>query len=161
MICAIAVVTKNLAIGKDGDQLYYIPGDLKRFKELTTGHTIVMGRKTFEALPNGALPNRKNIVLSRTKGLELPGCEVYNNLNDIISRVDEEIFIIGGEQIYETFLPYINTVYLTEIDVEREDATKFFPLLKNEEWEEETVSSWLKDEKNELNYRYIKLNRRI
>ena len=96
-ISIIVAVAQNLAIGFENKLLYWLPNDLKRFKALTTGHTIIMGRKTFESLPKGALPNRRNIVLSR-QDIEFAGAERYSSLEQALSqcRNEEEVFIIGG-----------------------------------------------------------------
>ncbi|MBO5586489.1 MAG: dihydrofolate reductase, partial [Prevotella sp.] len=96
MINIIAAVAQNNAIGYQNKLLYWLPNDLKRFKQLTTGHTIIMGRKTFDSLPKGALPNRRNVVISRTVQ-SLPGCDVYPSLDEALSHceADEDIYIIG------------------------------------------------------------------
>ena len=101
-ITIIAAVAQNRAIGKDNKLIYWLPNDLKRFKALTTGHTIIMGRKTFESLPKGALPNRRNIVLSRSKR-DFAGCDCYTSLDEALANcsADEDIYIIGGASIYE------------------------------------------------------------
>ena len=96
-ISLIAAVARNRAIGKDNKLIYWLPDDMKRFKALTTGHTIIMGRRTFESLPKGALPNRRNIVLSRTVGC-FPGCDTFSSLEDALAHCaeDEDIYVIGG-----------------------------------------------------------------
>lgn len=124
----IAAVAKNRAIGLDGKLLYWIPADLKRFKALTTGHTIIMGRNTFESLPKGALPNRRNVVLSRTVA-EHPGCDTYATLKEALDSCapTEEVYIIGGASVYEQALPIADRLCLTEIDDTPENADAFFP----------------------------------
>ena len=106
MISIIAAVAKNRAIGFKNKLIYWLPNDLKRFKALTTGHTIVMGRNTYLSLPKGALPNRRNVVLSTTVS-EIPGCDVYSTLEAALKscRDDEDIYIIGGARVYEQALP--------------------------------------------------------
>ena len=106
MICIIAAVAQNGAIGFQNNLLYRLPNDLRRFKSLTIGHTVIMGRRTFDSLPKGALPNRRNIVLSRTVK-ELPGAEVYPSLESALKAcsADEEIFIIGGSSVYAEAFP--------------------------------------------------------
>ena len=113
----IAAVAANRAIGYENQLLYWLPNDLKRFKALTTGHTIVMGRRTFESLPKGALPNRRNIVLSRS-GQSFPGCETYASLAEALAHCTpaEEVYIIGGATVYEQALPLADRLCLTEID---------------------------------------------
>ena len=113
----IAAVARNRAIGKDNKLLYWLPNDLKRFKQLTTGHTIIMGRRTFESLPKGALPNRRNVVVSHTL-TELPGCDVYPSLDAALSNcsANEDVYVIGGASVYEQALPLADRLCLTEID---------------------------------------------
>ena len=102
MTTIIVALTSDLAIGKDGDLLYHIPADMRRFRQLTTGHTVIMGRKTFESLPSGPLPNRRNIIVSRRNDLEIQGAEVAASLGEAIDLAENDhIYIIGGAQIYE------------------------------------------------------------
>ena len=117
-ISIIVALTRNNAIGLRGGLLYHLPDDLRRFKALTTGHTIIMGRKTFESFPKGALPNRRNIVLSHTEGLTFPGAEVFPTLTDALTacQAEDEVFIIGGASIYRQCLPLADKLYLTHID---------------------------------------------
>ena len=124
----IAAVAANSAIGYENQLLYWLPNDLKRFKALTTGHTIVMGRRTFESLPKGALPNRRNIVLSRS-GQSFPGCETYASLAEALAHCTpaEEVYIIGGATVYEQALPLADRLCLTEIDDTPAQADAFFP----------------------------------
>ncbi len=161
-VSIIVAVDKNNGIGRNGDQLAYISGDLKRFKALTTGHTIVMGRKTFEALPKGALPNRRNIVLTRRKDYQAEGCDVYNSVENVLRNTsgEEELFVIGGGEIYKAFLPHTNKIYLTIINHEFDGVDTFFPELKDEEWEEKENEGPFVDEKSGLNYRYITLKKK-
>ena len=132
----IAAVAKNRAIGFENKLIYWLPNDLKRFKALTTGHTIVMGRKTFESLPKGALPNRRNCVLT-TSTKELPGCECFACWDDFIKSCnpDEDIYIIGGASLYTNLLNKADRLCLTEIDDTPAQADTFFPEYK-EEWQE-------------------------
>ncbi|MBQ3805949.1 MAG: dihydrofolate reductase [Prevotella sp.] len=136
----IAAVARNRAIGKDNKLLYWLPNDLKRFKQLTTGHTIIMGRRTFESLPKGALPNRRNVVVSHTL-TELPGCDVYPSLDAALSNcsANEDVYVIGGASVYEQALPLADRLCLTEIDDTPAAADAFFPSYDgwHEEWREE------------------------
>jgi len=161
-ISIIVAVDKNNGIGRNGDQLAYISGDLKRFKALTTGHTIVMGRKTFEALPKGALPNRRNVVITRRHDYHPAGCDVYNSIKDVMKEADsnEELFVIGGGEIYNAFLPYADKIYLTVIDNKFDGADTFFPEIKEDEWKAVEEEGPLVDDKSGLTYRYITLIRR-
>ena len=137
MLSIIACISKaNRAIGYQNRLLFHIKSDLTRFRELTTGHTIIMGRKTYESLPNGALPHRRNIVVSRSMK-KLEGCEVYPNLEAALKAAEspQEIFIIGGESIYRQSLHVARKLYLTVVDAAPQQADAFFPEINPEEWE--------------------------
>jgi dihydrofolate reductase len=137
MLSIIACISQtNRAIGYQNRLLYHIKSDLTRFRELTTGHTIIMGRKTYESLPNGALPHRRNIVVSRSMK-EMEGCEVYPNLDAALKAAEgktEETFIIGGESIYRQSLPAAHKLYLTVVDDAPQQADAFFPEINPKEW---------------------------
>ena len=137
MLSIIACISQtNRAIGYQNRLLYHIKSDLTRFRELTTGHAIIMGRKTYEALPNGALPHRRNIVVSRSMK-EMEGCEVYPNLEAALKAAEgktEETFIIGGESIYRQSLPAAHKLYLTVVDDAPQQADAFFPEINPKEW---------------------------
>ena len=128
MISIIAAVARNMAIGRGNELIYWLPNDLRRFKALTTGHTIIMGRRTFQSLPKGALPNRRNIVLTRS-GKEFPGAETYSSLREALDSClpSEEVFVIGGVTVYAEALPLADRLCLTEVDDEPEGADAFFP----------------------------------
>lgn len=137
MFSIIACISKvHRAIGYKNRLLYAIPSDMTRFRMLTTGHTIIMGRKTFESLPNGALPNRRNIVISKTRE-QITGCEVCSSLEEAVGNkeVSDECFIIGGASIYEQALPFADKLYLTIVEKEPEHADTFFPEINPAEWE--------------------------
>lgn len=156
MFSIIACISKvHRAIGYKNRLLYAIPSDMTRFRMLTTGHTIIMGRKTFESLPNGALPNRRNIVISKTRE-QITGCEVCSSLEEALAarkeevgskeaaaskeaigskEVSDECFIIGGASIYEQALPFADKLYLTIVEKEPEHADTFFPKINPAEWE--------------------------
>lgn len=149
MLSIIACISQtNRAIGYQNRTLYHIKSDLTRFRELTTGHTIIMGRKTYESLPNGALPHRRNIVVSRSLK-EMEGCEVYPNLEAALKAAEGEFgetFIIGGESIYRQSLPAARKLYLTVVDDTEinnnaaandapQQADAFFPEINPDEWE--------------------------
>lgn len=162
MVNVIAAVARNRAIGCGNKLLYWLPDDLKRFKALTSGHTIIMGRNTFESLPKGALPNRRNIVLSHTVK-ELPGCEVFGSLDEALAncKPDEDIYIIGGASVYEQALPIADRLLLTEVDDTPTLADAFFPDY-SEGWKEESRVEHGKDEKHAYNFAfvdYVKHNR--
>lgn len=139
MLNIIACISKkHRAIGYKNRLLYAIPSDMTRFRMLTTGHTIIMGRKTFESLPNGALPNRHNIVISKTRE-QIAGCEVFASLEEALEArkeaAEDECFIIGGASIYEQALPFADKLYLTIVEKEPEAADTFFPEINPAEWE--------------------------
>ena len=152
----IAAVSKNMAIGNENKLLYWLPNDLKRFKALTTGHTILMGRKTFESLPKGVLPNRRNVVLSRSLNA-LPGAEVFSDLDSALSTcsADEEVYIIGGASIYLQAMPMADRLCLTEIDDITANADAFFPEVSHEQWQEVWSESHDIDEKHAYRYRFV------
>jgi dihydrofolate reductase len=154
MISIIAAVARNRAIGFQNKLLYWLPNDLKRFKALTTGHTIIMGRNTFESLPKGALPNRRNVVLSRTTK-ELPGCDVFPTLEDALRscQPDEDIYIIGGARVYEQAISFADRLCLTEIDDIPQDADAFFP--DYSDWKVKTKEVHQKDEKHAFEYAFV------
>ena len=135
MISIIAAVAQNLAIGYQNKLLYWLPNDLKRFKALTTGHTIIMGSRTFESLPKGALPNRRNVVLTRSQ-VTFPGAETFPSLQSALSSCtpDEDIYIIGGASVYNEALPMADRLCLTEIEDTPAQADAFFPQFSKEEW---------------------------
>lgn len=158
----IVAVAKNNAIGLNNELLYRLPSDLKRFKALTTGHTIIMGRKTFESLPKGALPNRRNIVLSRQKGLHYENAECYHSLEDALMQCDytEDIYIIGGGELYRQTLELAKRIHLTLVDDMPAEADAFFPELNPDEWEEVLREAHPADEKHAHAYTFIDYNRR-
>ena len=154
-IALIAAIAKNNAIGINNKLIYWLPNDLKRFKELTTGHTIIMGSNTFRSLPKGALPNRRNIVLSR-KESSFPGAETFKSLEEALANcVNEEIvYIIGGEMLYRTAMPMADILCLTEIDDTPAEADAFFPEFTRCEWEIIQDETHDKDEKHDFKYRF-------
>ena len=125
----IVAVDQNWAIGKDGDQLIYIPEDLKRFKALTTGHPVILGRKTLATFPGGRpLKGRDNLILSATPGYQVEGAQVYPNLEALLAAAPDDAFVIGGESVYRALLPYCDTAYITKIHAEF-PADRYFPNL--------------------------------
>lgn len=138
----IAAINQKRGIGYQNKLLYWLPNDLKRFKALTTGHTIIMGRHTFESLPKGALPNRRNVILSRQE-LHFEGAECFHTLADALHtcKEDEEVFIIGGATLYTEALPLADRLYLTEVDDEQAPADAFFPEVSPELWKEKVENA--------------------
>ena len=154
MISIIAAVARNRAIGYENKLIYWLPNDLKRFKALTTGHTIIMGRNTFLSLPKGALPNRRNIVLTRSQKA-FPGCEVFASLEDALAHCDkdEDVYIIGGASVYRQALPLADRLCLTEINDTPEKADTFFP--PYDDWKEVRREDHEKDERHEYEYSFV------
>ncbi|MBQ2127058.1 MAG: dihydrofolate reductase [Bacteroidaceae bacterium] len=160
-LALIAAIAKNNAIGHENKLIYWLPNDLKRFKGLTTGHTIIMGSNTFRSLPKGALPNRRNIVLSR-KEKEFPGCETFSSLEEALTNCTNEdiVYIIGGEMLYKAALPLADILCLTEIDDTPKDADAFFPEFRKNEWEIIEQEEFETDEKHLFNYRFVTYSKR-
>ena len=159
----IAAADKNWAIGKDNSLLISIPEDMKFFRETTSGHVIVMGRKTLESFPNGApLKNRTNIVLTRDKGYKKDGAVIVHDTDELTGKLKEyaqdDVFVIGGGSIYKQLLPMCDTAYITKID-KVFDADTYIPDLdKSEEWEIAQESE--RFEHNEIGYRFVKYIRK-
>lgn len=151
----IAAVAKNRAIGFNNKLIYWLPNDLKRFKALTTGHTIVMGRKTFESLPKGALPNRRNCVLTKST-TELPGCECFACWDDFIKSCKpyEDVYIIGGASLYMNLLDKTDRLCLTEIDDTPAQADTFFPEYAGE-WQEKWREDHSVDDRHAYPYSFV------
>jgi dihydrofolate reductase len=150
MINIIVAASLNNVIGKDNKLLWRQSADLKRFKELTTGKTVVMGRKTYDSIGK-PLPNRRNIVITR-QDIEIPGCEVVHSLEEAL-KLHDEIFILGGGEIYQKSIILAHKIFLTRILTEIEGDT-YFPQL-GDEWIEESKEDFLKDEKNQFDYQFI------
>ncbi len=161
-VSIIVAIAKNNAIGLKNQLLYRLPNDLKRFKQLTTGHTIIMGRKTFESLPKGALPNRRNIVLSRQEGLHYENAECYRSIEEALMQCDytEDVYIIGGGELYRQTIGLAKRIHLTVVDDIPTEADAFFPELKAEEWHEVLREEHPADEKHAQAYTFIDLMRR-
>lgn len=160
----IAALGTDRSIGRNGDLAFHISSDLRRFKALTTGHTVVMGRKTFESLPKGALPNRRNIVITRNAEATFPGAEIAPSLEYALKMATDagetEAFVIGGGQIYAAAMPVADRLALTEVLAEAPDADTFFPAFSREVWEETENSGTLTDEKSGLAYRFVCFSRK-
>lgn len=150
----IAAAAENNALGKDNELVWHLPNDFKRFKSLTTGHHIIMGRKTFESFPK-PLPNRTHIVISRQSGYKPEGCIVVNSLNEALAICpkDEDSYIIGGGEIYKLALPYADRIELTRVH-HQFDADAFFPEIKEAEWKLSESEFHTKDEKHLFDYTY-------
>jgi dihydrofolate reductase len=159
-ISIIVAVAQNFAIGKNNDLLFHLPDDLKRFKRITTGKALIMGKRTFYSLPKAPLPNRRNIVVTDIPGENFPGCESAGSIEEAISLVqhEPEAFIIGGGMIYRQFYPLAGKLYLTLVHQDLE-ADTFFPEIDFNDWQE-IAREDLFDEKNGFNYSYLDLIRK-
>lgn len=160
-ISIIAAIAKDNALGFENKLLYWLPNDLKRFKALTTGHTIIMGRRTFESLPKGALPNRRNIVLTR-QDIAFTGAERYSSLEEALAQCkeEEEVFIIGGASVYHQALPLADTLCLTHIEDTPAQADAFFPEINPSVWEVTNEEMHATDEKHLYPYRFTDYRRK-
>ena len=155
-ISVIVAVADNGAIGRDNNLIWRLPNDLKYFKALTLGHTIIMGSNTFRSLPFGALPGRDNVVLSRS-GAEFSGAIVYRGIEKALDAVkdQDEVFIIGGAQIYKQVMPYADKLYVTEVAASFPDADVFFPEIDKTVWREVSRQDNPVDEKHAYPYSFV------
>ena len=163
MLSIIVAKASNNIIGGDNKLLWHISQDLKRFKEITSGHTIIMGRKTFESLPK-ILPNRHHIVITGDKNFKVdsPSVEVVNDINTVITKYEnssEEVFIIGGGEIYKFLLPHTKKLYLTRIYKDFDGDTKF-PKINFDDWTIDNQSEILTNETDNLKFDFINLIRK-
>ena len=171
MISIIVAIAENRAIGLKNELIYWLPNDMKRFRRLTTGNTIVMGRKTFESLPKGALPNRRNIVVSRSAAKDaFPGAECYDSLEEALQAArsgydyegnhSEDVYIIGGASIYEQAIGLADRLCLTCVHDTPTEADTFFPEIDQTVWKETEREDHEKDEKHEQSYSFVDMIRR-
>ena len=156
MISIIAAIAENGAIGANNDLLWRLPNDMKWFKTLTTGHTVIMGRKTFESLPKGALPDRVNVVITKNPEAVFDNCEVFYDLDSAIEyhKDEEEIFIIGGASIYNLAMPVADRLYITKVCHSFENADTFFSNINKNEWIMIESEDFPKDEKHLFPYKF-------
>ena len=151
---AIVAVSQSWGIGKGGDLLFRLPSDLRRFKAMTTGHTVIMGRKTLDSLPGGkGLPHRRNLVLSRQSDFAPDRAEVIHSVEDILKTAEDDAFVIGGQQVYEQLLPYCARVHVTKV-LSDPEADAFFPDLdKLPGWKVASTGEMLTE--NGLSFQYV------
>lgn len=154
MITLIAAAAENNALGKDNQLVWHLPNDFKRFKQITSGHYIIMGRKTFESLPK-PLPNRTHIIITRQKNYKVEGCHVVNSIEKAIeiSPKDEEVFIIGGAEIYNQSIDFADKIELTRVH-SNFDADAYFPEINLNEWELIFEEFHTKDEKHNFDFTF-------
>ncbi len=159
MVSMVVAIAENNAIGKDNQLLWYLPKDLKHFKTITSGHTVIMGRKTFDSVGK-PLPNRRNIVITRNTDLTIDGVEVVNSLAQALElcAAADEVFIVGGAEIYKEAMAHTDRIYLTVVHEEFE-ADTFFPEIDRNLWKEIASESHQPDEKNNLSFTFSTLER--
>ena len=162
MISIIVAIAENYAIGKKGDLLCHLPADLKHFKEITSGKTVLMGERTFYSLPKHPLPNRRNIVLTDVAGKTFEGAEAVYSLQELCAKVtnEEEAFVIGGGMVYRQMMPLADKLYITHIHHSWDDADTFFPEIKEDEWKLISSEEHKADEKNPYDFTFCTYNRR-
>lgn len=161
MISIIVAIAENNAIGKDNDLLWHLSEDLKRFKKLTSGKTVIMGKKTFESLPVRPLPNRRSIVITDVPGEQIDGCVMAFSIEDAVSKCspDEENFVIGGGSVYRQFMPIADKFYLTKVHKSFE-ADTFYPEIDFSQWEMIEKTEGFVDEKNPYPHTYYVYKRK-
>ena len=156
----VVAMDSNRLIGKDNGLPWHLPADLAFFKKLTTGNTILMGRKTFDSIGR-PLPNRRNIVITRNADIEITDCEVVNSIEKALSLVqsETEVMVIGGAKLYQQILPIADRLYITQIEGEF-DGDAYFPSYNEAEWSQISIDSREPDENNHHKYHFITFDRR-
>ncbi len=161
-IHAIVAVDENWAIGRQGDLLCHLPADMRHFKQVTMGYSIVMGRKTFESFPRRPLPGRQNIVITRNAGWQYPGVTVVHSVEEAIAAAETDtVYIIGGAQVYELALPLVEVLHLTVIHARWASADAFFPALDMSEWQQVSREHHQSDHRNAYEFDFVTLKRRL
>ena len=158
----IVAMADNRAIGKDNDLLWHLSGDLKRFKKLTTGHPVVMGRKTWDSLPKRPLPGRQNIVMTTNPNFVADGATVVHSINElfnVLKDCDDEVFVMGGASIYQMLLPFTNRLYVTRVYRDYE-ADVYFPTIDMSEFTLVSLGDPMQDEESGLDYAYEEYDRK-
>jgi dihydrofolate reductase len=156
MISIIVAIAANRAIGAHNDLLWRLPNDMKRFRELTIGHTVIMGRKTFESLPHGALPDRTNVVITKNRTATFANCVLFDNPAEAINayRAEDEVFIIGGADMYCQTIELADKLYITRVHHSFENADTFFPEIREDEWVLTEETYFREDEKHVYPYSF-------
>jgi len=159
-ISIIVAIAENFAIGKNNELLFHLPDDLKRFRKITTGYPVIMGRNTLLSLPRWPLPKRRNIVITDNPQDDFPGCEIVFSVQEALDRVtnEEEAFVIGGGSVYRQFFPIADKLYLTLVH-KPFDADTWFPAIEYSEWETLSREEHF-DEVNGFAYSYLDLKRK-
>jgi len=159
VISIIVAIAENFAIGLNNRLLFHLPNDLKRFRQITSGHSLIMGRNTLLSLPKWPLPGRRNIVITDKYDDYFPGCETVFSVDEALSLVksEDEVFVIGGGSVYRQFFPLAGRLYLTVVHKEFE-ADTFFPAINYDDWKIVMNEDYV-DESNQFNYSYMNLER--
>lgn len=159
-VSIIVAISENHVIGKDNKLMWHLPNDLKHFKEITTGHTVIMGRKTYDSVGR-PLPKRRNIIVTR-QAISIEGCEVVNSIEAALALCKEEaeVFIVGGAEIYKQSIKLTDRIYLTLIHQKFEGDT-FFPEIDTRDWKEVSREDYQPDQKNNLPYSFLTLQKQI
>ncbi|MBN2523470.1 MAG: dihydrofolate reductase [Bacteroidales bacterium] len=160
-ISIIAAIGKNNELGKGNQLLWHIPGDMKRFKRITSGHMVIMGRKTFHSINNKPLSNRRNIVLTRDTSLYFPNVGIVHSVDEALELVksESEVFILGGATVYEQFLPFTHRMYLTRVH-RGYNADAFFPVYDESNWYVIERKDIVDDKQAGVDYSFVTLKRR-
>ncbi|MBQ7632034.1 MAG: dihydrofolate reductase [Paludibacteraceae bacterium] len=169
MLSIIVAIAENYAIGKKGDLLCHLPADLKHFKEITSGKTVLMGERTFFSLPKHPLPNRRNIVLTDVQGKTFEGAEAVYSIEEAMEVIhgdaslngeNGEVFVIGGGMVYRQMMPLADKLYITHIHHSWEDADTFFPEIDPKVWKQISAERHSADDKNPYDYTFAEYGRR-
>ncbi|WP_134683215.1 dihydrofolate reductase [Brevibacillus migulae] len=154
MISLIFAMDRNRLIGKNNELPWHLPADLQYFKRITSGHTVIMGRKTYESIGK-PLPNRKNLVITRDHTLKLEGCTICTSVSEVLETVgkEEEAFVIGGAEVYKQFLPVADRMYITFID-ESFEGDAYFPSYEEDQWKLIQSEQGIQDERNPYEHRF-------
>ena len=162
MLSIIVAIAENYAIGKKGNLLCHLPEDLKHFKTITSGKTVLMGERTFYSLPKHPLPNRRNIVLTDVAGKFFDGAEAVYSIDEMVKLInsEEEAFVIGGGMVYRQMMPLADKLYITHIHHSWEDADTFFPEIDSSIWKQISAEYHEADDKNPYDYTFAEYGRR-
>ena len=161
MIAIVVAIAENNVIGKNNQLIWHLPADLKHFKHITLGHPILMGRKTYESIGK-PLPGRTSIIITTQKGYSAEGCIVVHSIQEALAKakqLDEQVYLIGGAEIYKQALSQVDTIYLTRLHHTFEGDT-YFPELQESEWQVVAAEKRAPDQKNKYSYSFLELSRK-